>query len=150
MAATYDFRKLRRLLTIHLVVQIGFVALLAWASWLFQQSLADRFLNSVIFSLAIQVGLFFPIRRLTAKEVEREIASSAIGLTSADLQALRKKRVIADIIKSSVFLFFIIFILRLPEKPVILAIAYFTFILTCLSYFQCFNFTARREMKLRS
>ena len=150
MASAYDFTKLRRLLNIQLVIQIVLVALLVWASWMFQQKLADRFLNCVIFSLVIQLGLFFPLRSLTAKEVDREIASSALGLTPADLQALRRKRVTADVIKSSVFLFFFIFILRLPEKPVILAIAYFTFILTCLSYFQCFNFAARREMRARA
>ena len=150
MAATYDFKKLRRLLNIHLVIQIILVALLVAVSWLFQQRLADRFLNGVIFSLVIQLGLFFPVKSLTSKEVDREIASSAIGLTPADLQALRRKRVTADVIKSSIFLFFLIFILRLPEKPIILAIAYFTFILTCLSYFQCFNFAARREMRARA
>ena len=150
MAAAYDFKKLRRLLNIHLVVQIAFVVLLVVVSWLFLQQLADRFLNGVIFSLVIQLGLFFPIKSLTAKEVDREIASSAIGLTPADLQALRRKRVTADVIKTSVFLFFLIFIYRLPDKPIILAIAYFSFILTCLSYFQCFNFAARREIRARA
>jgi hypothetical protein len=149
MAAAYDFTKLRRLLLIHLVVQICLVLLLVWVSGMFQQQLADRFLNCVIFSLLIQVGVFFPLKSLTAREVNREIASSALGLTPADLQALQRRRVIADVIKSSVFLFFVIFIYRLPGKTVVLTIAYFTFILTCLSYFQCFNFWARREMKAR-
>ena len=150
MAAAYDFIKLRRLLTIHLVVQVVLIALLVAVSWLFQQRLADRFLNGVIFSLVIQLGLFFPIKSLTAREVDREIASAAIGLTPADLQAIRKRRVIADVIKSSIFLFFFIFLLRVPEKPIILAITYFTFILTCLSYFQCFNFAAKRAMEGKS
>ncbi len=149
MAAAYDFTKLRKMLTIQLVVQIVLVMLLLAVSLLFQQKIADRFLSCVVVSLLIQVGLFFPLKNLTAREVSREIGSSALGLTSADLQLLRRKRVIADIIKSSVFLFFVIFIYRLPEKPVILAIAYFSFILTCLTYFQCFNFTAKREMKAR-
>jgi hypothetical protein len=150
MAAAYDFTKFRRLLNIHLVVQIVLLVLLVWVSWLFQQKLADRFLNSVIFSLVIQLGLFFPVKSLTTREVNREIASSAIGLSPADLQALRRKRVTADVIKSSVFLFFSTFIYIMPAKPIILAIAYFSFILTCLSYFQCFNFAAKREMKLRT
>jgi hypothetical protein len=150
MAAAYDFIKLRRLLNIHLVIQVVLGALLLWTAWLFQQRLADRFLSGVIFSLVIQLGLFFPIKSLTAKEVDREIASSAIGLTPADLQALRRKRVTADVIKSSVFLFFFIFIYTIPAKPIILAITYITFILTCLSYFQCFNFAARREMRARA
>ena len=149
MAAAYDFTKLRKMLTIQLVVQIVLVMLLVAVSLLFQQKIADRFLSCVVVSLLIQVGLFFPLKNLTAREVSREIGSSALGLTSADLQLLRRKRVIADIIKSSVFLFFVIFIYRLPEKPVILSIAYFSFILTCLTYFQCFNFTAKREMKAR-
>lgn len=150
MAAAYDFTKLRRLLTIHLIVQIALVGLLVAASWLFQQKLGPRLLNSVVISLVIQLALFFPLKNLTSREVTREIASSAIGLTPADLHALRRKRVTADVIKSSVFLFFLIFIIRLPDKPVILAITYFTFILTCLSYFQCFNFAARREMHART
>lgn len=145
--ATYDFTRLRRLLTIHLVVQLGLVALLVAAAWLFQQKTGDRFLNSVIVSLFIQLGLFLPIKSLTAREVTREVASSAQGLTPADLHALRRKRVTADVIKSSVFLFFLMFIIRLPDNPVVLSIAYFTFILSWLSYFQCFNFAARREMR---
>ena len=150
MAAAYDFTKLRKLLTIHLVVQSCLVILLLAVSWLFQQKIADRlFLNCIIASLLIQVGIFFPLKSLTAREVNREIGSSLLGLTPDDLKQLRRKRVIADIIKSSVFLFFIIFIYRLPEKPVVLAIAFFTFILTCLAYFQCFNFTAKREMKAK-
>ena len=149
MAATYDFTKFRRLLNINLVMQIVLAALLVTASWWFQQKLAERFLSGVIFAVVIQLGLFFPLKSLAAKEVDREIASSAIGLTPADLQALRRKRVTADVLKSSVFIFFVIFIFRMPEKPIILAIAYFTFILTCLSYFQCFNFAAKREMRAR-
>jgi uncharacterized membrane protein YhaH (DUF805 family) len=148
MATAYDFTKLRRLLTIHLVVQICLVLMLVTVSLTFQQKIADRFLNCVIFSLLIQVGLFFPLKNLTAREVNREIGSSALGLTLDDLKSLRKKRVIADILKSSVFLFFIVFIYRLPGQPVVLAIAFLTFILTCLSYFQCFNYWARREMKI--
>ncbi len=150
MAAAYDFTKLRKLLTIHLVVQLCLLLLLVAVSWLFQQKLVDRFLNCVIVSLLIQLALFFPLKNLTSREVLREIASSALGLTPLDLKALRRKRVIADIIKSSVFLFFLIFIYRLPGKPVVLTIAFFTFILTCLSYFQCFNFWARREMAART
>lgn len=150
MAAGYDFTKLRRLLTIHLVVQFGLVALLVVAAWFFQQRIPDRFLTSVIFSVTIQLALFLPLKGLTSKEVAREISSSAIGLSPADLMALRRKRVTADVIKSSVFLFFLIFIIGLPDKPVVLAIAFFTFILTCLSYFQCFNFAARREMRSRA
>ena len=149
MAAAYDFTKLRKLLTIQLVVQIVLVMLLVVVSLLFQQRIADRFLNCVIVSLLMQVGLFFPLKNLTAREVTREIGSSALGLTPADLQVLRRKRVIADVIKSSVFLFFFIFIYRLPENTVVLTIAFFSFVLTCLTYFQCFNFTAKREMKAR-
>ena len=151
MAAVYDFTKFRRLLNIHLVVQVVLAALLVWTAWMFQQKLADRFLICVISALVFQLILFFPIKSLTGKEVEREIASSAVALTPDDLLALRRKRVIADIIKSSVFLFFFIFIYMLLQKPIIfLAFAYFSFIMTCLSYFQCFNFAAKREMKLRS
>ncbi len=150
MAVASDFKKLKKLLTIHLVIQAVLVALLVWTSWLFQQKLGNLFLNGVIFSLVVQMGLFFPIKNLTLREVNREIASSALGLTPADLQAIRRKRVFADIIKSSIFLFFFIFVYTVPAKPIILAITYFTFILTCLSYFQCFNFAARREMQLRS
>lgn len=150
MAAAYDFTKLRRLLTIHLAVQAGLAALLVVAAWLFQQRIPDRFLNSVIFALVVQLILFLPLKGLTAREVAREIASSALGLTPAELVALRRKRVTADVIKSSVFIFFLILIIGLPGKPVILAITFFTFILTCLTYFQCFNFAARREMQARS
>jgi len=150
MTTPYDFTKLRRLLTIHVVIQIGLVTLLVGVSWLFQQKLADRLLYCVIISMLIQLGLFLPLKSLALKEVAREIGSCALGLTPADLQALRRKRMISDIIKTSVFLFFVIFICRLPENPVILSVAYFSFILTCLTYFQCFNFAARREIPART
>lgn len=151
MAAGFDFTRLKRLLTIQLVVQIVLVALLATFSLWFQAKLQDNFLQSVIVALVIQLGAFFPLRKLASLEVDREVGSAALGLTPADLQALRRRRMTADVIKTSVFFFFMVFIIMIPEKipPSFLATVFFTFVLTIIAYLQCFNFQARREIRDR-
>ena len=154
MKSVFDFKKIRRLITIYAVVQVALVGLLIYMALYFQASFQaspfpNRFLKSVIATLVIQLALFYPINKFACKEVEREVNACAGGLTPEELKGLRNKRLFGDVIKMSVFIFFGTFIYRAPKNNFILSIMFFSFILTILSYFQCFNFAARREMRAK-
>jgi hypothetical protein len=60
---------------------------------------------------------------------------------------------LGDLWKFSAVGFFLAFVSLVPDArkasgaPVILAITIFSFLLMCLTYFQCFNFSAKKRMK---
>ncbi len=148
MKTMYDFKKLRRLITIYGVVQVVLIGLLIYMALNFQaQMTSDRFLKTVVITLIIQAALFYPINKFAIRESGREVDASATGLSPDDLKGLRNKRMFGDVVKMAVFIFFITFIYKAPSHPFILSILFFSFILTILTYFQCFNFAARRQMK---
>ncbi|HEY6008708.1 MAG TPA: hypothetical protein VIU40_10335 [Geobacteraceae bacterium] len=148
MTAALDFTRIRRLILIYAVVQVLLVLLLIYMAVNFQTRLSsDRFLKSVVITLVVQLALFYPINKLAAREAGREVDSCAPGLTPEQLKGLRNKRLIGDSIKLAVIIFFITFIFKAPPHPFVMSTLYFTFILTILSYFQCFNFAARRKMR---
>ena len=155
MAKVYDFKKLRRFILIYGVVQLFLIGLLIYMAVHFQAGLQSegrpqRFLHSVVTALVIQLALFYPISRFAAKEVKRETEASAGGLSVEELKGLRTGRLVADVIKSAVFVFFIAFIYKAPKDLFILSVIFFSFILTILSYLQCFNFSAKKLMKEKS
>ncbi|HTG81502.1 MAG TPA: hypothetical protein VL949_06135, partial [Geobacteraceae bacterium] len=78
------------------------------------------------------------------------VEACAAGLGAEELKAFRSKRMVGDVIKSAIFIFFITFIYKAPQDRFIISILYFSFILTFLSYFQCYNFAAKRLMKEKS
>lgn len=152
MAKVFDFKKMRRVILIYGVVQVFLIGLLIYMAVHFQSGLRaegrpQRFLHGMVATLVIQLALFYPINRFAAREAEREVEASAVGLGIEELKAFRSKRMVADVIKSAVFLFFITFIYKAPKDLFFLSIIFFTFILTFLSYFQCYNFAAKRLMK---
>lgn len=155
MPKTFDFKKLRRLILIQGVVQLFLVLLLILMALKFQGALQaegrpQRFLHSVVTTLVLQLALFYPINKLASRDAEREVTSAATDLTEAEMKALRQKRLISDYIKAAIFIFFITFALRAPQDRFVLSIIYFSFILTFLTYFQCYNFAAKRMMKEKS
>jgi hypothetical protein len=156
MPTVFDFKKLRRLTMIHAVVQVALILLLIYPALLFQAALGPLFWKSIIITLVIQLANFYPVNLFATWEAKREVDSVAIGLTPDELKALRKKRQIGDVVKSGVFVFFIIFAFSVKEAPTVTgnrfiqSMIFFNFILTYLSYFQCFNFVAKREMKART
>jgi hypothetical protein len=155
MAKTFDFKKLRRVIMIYGVVQVFLIVLLIYMAVNFQSGLQaegrpQRFLHSVVATLVIQLALFYPINRFAAREAEREVEACAAGLGAEELKAFRSKRMVGDVIKSAIFIFFITFIYKAPQDRFIISILYFSFILTFLSYFQCYNFAAKRLMKEKS
>lgn len=152
MAKSFDFKRLRRLTTIYLVVQVFLVILLVYMAMNFQTGLQgegrpQRFLHSVVVTLIIQLALFYPLNKLAARDAEREVDSCAIGLSVEELKGLRTKRIIGESIKTAIFIFFITFILKAPQDRFILSVIFFSFILTILSYYQCYNYAAKRLMR---
>lgn len=152
MAETIGMRRIRKTLIIHRIVQIALMALLLYMALHFMQKFETAgnmkpFYNSLIITLLIQVALFFPIRKFTEKEAIREINAAANDTPSvAEAKQLRTQRLIADFIKASVFIFFVVFILTAPPIDFLLSTTYFCCIGTVLSYLQNFNFAVRRRL----
>lgn len=152
MSTRFDFKKLRRFTVIYAVVQVVLVLLLVYMAVNFQAGLQiegrpQRFFHSIVASLIIQLALFYPIWKFAVREATREVNACEIGLNGDTLKSMRNKRTVGDVVKCGVFIFFITFIYKAPQDRFILSVIFFTFILTFLSYFQCFNFAAKREMK---
>ena len=153
MPTGFDFKKLHRLIMIHLVIQILLVVILIYVALQFQAGLGPLFWKSIIITMVIQLVNFYPVNFFANKEAKREVAAVAFSLTQAEFKSLRTKRIIGEVIKMSVFAFFFIFALTFKGAPTIIAarftysLIFFNFILTYLTYFQCFNFAAKREMK---
>lgn len=155
MPAEYDLRSVRRLVRIHLVVQLLLIALLLYIALQFQAALGPLFWKSVVITLVIQLVNFYPINLFAGKEARREIAATAASLTPAEFKSQRTQRIIGEVIKMAVFAFFVIFAWSAPVTASLQAnrfvqsLIFLNFILTCLTYFQCFNFAAKREMQAK-
>jgi len=149
MAKVFDFKKQRIFIKIFGVAQVFLIGLLVYMAVLFQSALQQRFINSVVATLVIQLALFYPIYRFATREATRDIEASAVGLTFDELKGFRTKRMISDTCKWAYFIFFVVFAYKV-KLPFMLSIIIFTFILTTLSYLQCYNFVAKRLMKEKS
>lgn len=153
MAQTPPFTRMKRTLVIHVIVQLFLLVLLFYMALHFQSSFRaagapQAFLNSIIFSVVLQLLAFYPLKKLAEKEARREVAAAAAGKLDAEAQkALRHSRLFSDIIKASVVTFFVIFVAMAPTFLFLLSTLFFTFILITITYFQCFNFAARKAMK---
>jgi hypothetical protein len=154
----FDFRKLKRTMTIYRVVQGLLLCLLVYVAIIFQNNFAllgkpEKFISCLFTAIVIQLLLLYPIYRLAWRDAGVEVEGSAVGLTKEALAALRKKRLLGDLWKFSAVGFFLAFATIVPDAkkatgaPIILAIIIFSFLLMCLSYFQCFNFSAKKRMK---
>lgn len=155
MSTGFDFKKLRRLIMIHVAVQAGLVLLLIYIALQFQAGLGPLFWKSVIITLIIQLVNFYPVNLFAAREAKREVAAVATDLTPEEFKSQRQKRLIGEVVKMAVFAFFVIFAYSAPvtanlqANRFVQSLIFFNFILTYLSYFQCFNFAAKREMKAK-
>lgn len=151
MAKSFDFKRLRRLITIYYVVQAFLLLLLGVTAFLFQATVPSQiFINSIIRALVVQVILFYPVYKFAAHEATREVGSCNTELSTDELLKLRRKRVTGDIIKAAVFIFFIIFVARSPQLPGAQFTILFVFLLSTLCYFQCYNFVAKKQMQAMS
>jgi hypothetical protein len=149
MAKVFDFKKQRVFIKIFGVAQAFLIGLLVYMAVLFQAALQQRFINSVVATLVIQLALFYPVYRFATREATREIEACAVGLTGDELRIFRKKRMISDTCKWAYFIFFVAFAYKV-KLPFVLSMIIFTFILTTLTYLQCYNFVAKRLMKEKS
>lgn len=150
-----DKGKLKKTIVIYRVVQVFLLGLLVYMAYSFQQIFQAKgmpkvFLNSILMSLAIQLLLFYPVRKFATAEAEREAAATAPGLSGEVLKAMRQRRIFSDIVKVSIFLGFTLFLFLSPPATAIMSTAFFCFVLTLLTYFQCFNFAMSRVIKGKS
>jgi hypothetical protein len=152
MPGTLNFKKVAKTIKIFLVAQVGLVAMLVYMAVLFQQKFQalgrpDRFVSAVLWSCVVQLALFYPIFKFSGKEADRDLQLTATNLNNEEVKALTKKKRYSDIAKFSVFCFFTMFILQAPSHPSFLSVLYFSFILTILTYLQCYNFAAKKLIK---
>jgi len=157
MAST-DFKKLNRQMMIYRIVQTILTGLLIVMAIVFQSRFAvlgksGQFLSSIIASIVIQLLLIYPVYRLAWRDSGVEIEGAQPNLSTEQLAALRKKRLIGDLWKFCGVAFFVVFVTLVPDAkkaagaPLVLASTLFSFLLTCLMYFQCFNFSAKKRLK---
>jgi hypothetical protein len=155
---SFDFKHLNRTMTIYRVVQALLVLMLLYVAYVFQNNFAqmgmpEKFITSIIAAIVIQLLLLYPIYRLAWRDAGVEFEGCTVGLTVEALSALRKKRLLGDLWKFSAVGFFLAFVTLVPDVKraagahIILAIILFSFLLMCLTYFQCFNFSAKKRMK---
>ena len=151
MAQTFDFIRLRKLTVIHGFVQVFLLVLLAGMSYMLLGKVPSQvFLNRLIRVVVLQLILFYPVYKFALGDAQREVASAAVGLTADEQQALRRKRVFSDILKGALIIFFFTFSLRAPGAPQIQFMILAVFLLSYLTYFQCFNYAAKKLMKVQS
>jgi hypothetical protein len=155
---SFDFKHLKRTMTIYRVVQGLLLCMLVYVAIIFQNNFSllgkpEKFMSSIVATIVIQLLLLYPIYRLAWRDVGVEIEGCVVGLTKEALAALRKKRLLGDLWKFSAVGFFLAFVSLVPDAkkavgaPIILAIIIFSFLLMCLTYFQCYNFSAKKRMK---
>lgn len=153
MTSAVDFKKINKTIKIFAIVQFGMVALLVFMAVNFQAKLRilgreRNFMQGVIATFIIQLAVFYPIYKFAAKEADRDLTMTG-NLSKEETKAIGKKKRFADIIKISTFGFFVIFIMAAPADPLVLSVLYYSFILTILTYLQCYNFAAKKLMKER-
>jgi hypothetical protein len=148
MSTTLDFGKINKTIRIFGVVQLGLIALLVYMAVNFQQKLRMdgrefRFMHGVLFSFAVQMLLLYPIYKFARKEAGRDLSLTG-NHSKEEMKILAKQKRTGDIMKISGLGFFVIFIMAAPAEPFILSIIYYSFVLTILTYLQCYNFAARK------
>ncbi len=156
--SSMDFKKLNRQMMIYRIVQTILTGLLIVLAILFQGQFAalqkpGQFVGSVVAAIGVQLLLIYPVYRLAWRDAGVEIDGVAPNLTSEQQSALRKKRLLGDLWKFCGIIFFLVFAWRVPDAKTavgaipVLASTIFSFLLTCLMYFQCFNYSAKKRIK---
>lgn len=154
--ASFDFTRLKRLMLIYRVVQVGLLGLLIFMAFNFQKLFAvlgmtGQFTRSAVAGVAFQLVMIYPILLLARRDAAVEVESAQQGLSGDQLLALRRRRLVGDLWKLCVMGFFIVFIALSPDvgktraASSLLAAVYFGFLLVSLTYFQFFNHLAKRK-----
>lgn len=155
MARVFDFSKVTKVIKIYGFVQVLLVVLVVFMALNFQGLLQaegrpERFFHSVIISVIIQFILFYPIRRFATSDVNRDVENAANDLTQEETKKLRQKRIYSEYFKSAYVLFYFTFAYLAPKDRFVLSVIFISFILTMITYFQCYNFAAKRVIKEKS
>ena len=156
--ASADFTKLNRQMRIYRIVQTILTGLLIVLAITFQGRFValqkpGQFISCIVASIVVQLLLIWPVYKLAWRDAGVEIEGSQPNLSNEQLGALRKKRLIGDLWKFCGVAFFITFVALVPDAKKaagatpVLATTIFSFLLTCLMYFQCFNFSAKKRLK---
>ena len=150
MNETTGIRRMKRTLLIHRIVQVLLCLLLIYMALHFQQLFAEKglphvFLNSLLATLLVQFLIFFPLRHFAGMEARRDVAAATTPADSEQQKHWRRQRLFSDTIKGAVFLGFTTFIMLAPPFTFILSTAFFSFIVTVITYLQCYNFAIRGE-----
>jgi len=156
--AQYKLIKLKRLTIIYRMIQVALLGLFMFMAFNFMQLFGklgtpDYFFKALMISLMIQLILLYPAWLLAGRDLEVEIETGRSDITPEQLVTLRRKRLLGDLWKISGLGFFIMFIIMAPDAnkgrgaSLFLAAAYFSFLLTTLTYLQCFNLRAARRRK---
>ncbi len=156
--ASNDFKKLNRQMMIYRIVQTIITGMLIVVAIIFQSGFAalhkpEQFISSIVTAIAVQLLILYPVYRLAWRDAGVEIEGSQPKLSIEMTAALRKKRLVGDLWKFCGVAFYMVFVTLVPDvkKSVgaipVLATTIFSFLLTCLMYFQCFNFSAKKRMK---
>ena len=156
--ASVDFKKLNRQMMVYRIVQSILTGMLVVLAIIFQGRFAalhkpEQFVTSIVAAIIVQLVIIYPVYRLAWRDAGVEIEGSQPNMSAEQLAALRKKRLIGDLWKFCGVAFFMVFVTLVPDAkkaagaPLVLAATIFSFLLTCLMYFQCFNFSAKKRMK---
>ena len=148
-------KRLRRTTLIYRVVQGLLIALLAFVAFTYQTNFVqmgrgDLFTSSLLVSVVVQLLMLYPVYKLAWRDAGIALEGVRADLSGEQMAALRKKRLLGDLWKVSAFIFFLTFAMLLPTStatPFVLAVINFSFLLACLMYFQCFNFSLKRQMR---
>ena len=154
--ASYDFTRLKRLMLIYRVVQVGLLGLLLFMAFSFQKlfvaiGMQGQFFRSLLAGGAFQLVMIYPVLLLARRDSAVEVESAQTGLDGDQMMALRRRRLVGDLWKLCVMGFFIVFVALAPDvgktraASSLLAAVYFGFLLVSLTYFQFFNYLARRK-----
>lgn len=152
MADTLDLKKLNKTIKIFAVAQFGLIAILIYTAVNFQQRLQAigrgyRFMNGVIYAFVIQMIVFYPIFRFASKEAERDFSLVCGTLNQEQTKEAAKKKRWADVVKIAAMGFYFIFALAAPPEPFLLSIIMYSFLLTILTYLQCYSFAMKKLTK---
>jgi len=149
--AEFDFKRLKKITVAYRVVQIILLLLLVTIAFMFQAKYPSHFFISFVVAVVLQGGLLYPLYRLAWRDAVVEFDSCSRSLSTEQLVALRKKRLMGDLWKASLLVFFLIFIARIPDAqktgtPFFLSTSLYSFLLILLTYFQCFNYSVKKKM----
>jgi hypothetical protein len=154
---SFNVKKLQRTMLVNRIVQTVLLGLLIFVAVNFQSGFAQQgkpgqFFSSIVVAVIVQLLLIYPIYKLAVRDVGIEADSSVVGLTAEQTAALRKKRLLGEMWKVCGVAFFLVFAVMVPDVKkavgarLVLAATIFSFLLTCLMYFQCFNFACKKRI----